>query len=421
VAFAATIVVARALGPVGFGEVVLAVSTATLVGALLDLTLEEAVVYHGYRALEAGHFGALRSLIRRSFAIDLAVGVAVALVIVLSAEPLAELVSDGRLDADLLRLAALTGLAVTVNGTTGGMLLVAGRPDLRAWIMAVSNSARLGGVLVAVQLGGPAAVVVSYTIAAVIAATFQAFLAWRIGWSAWRAGGALDGEPVGSRALISFGFHTSLSKTLAVGHERLIPVLLGSLAGPTAVGLFRVGLLPVVVATLIAAPIGVLLLPEQAKLAAGNHFEAVWRSVRAHTIAAVALGVPAAVLGWFALDTLIPLLYSQEFAGAVDTSRILLIAAVAQLATSWWLPLPVALGRPELRTIATAGTLLLTIALLIPLAGRGSEGAALAFSLAALITAIAWIFSARLLLRRAQAGVEPADDSDRTAGAIAPT
>jgi O-antigen/teichoic acid export membrane protein len=106
------------------------------------------------------------------------------------------------------------------------------------------------------------------------------------------------------------------------------------------------------------------------------------------------------VVGWFALETLIPLLYSDAFRGAIDASRILLVAAVAQLAGSWWKTLPTALGRPELRTVIAASSFALTIALLILFADRESEGAALAYSLAAVLTTAAWFALARPLLRR---------------------
>ena len=410
-AFIGTIVAARALGPDGFGEVVLAVATATLIGTLLDLTLEDAVVYHGYRALEAGHMRALRTLIRRSFALDLAIGVVVAAVIIAFAGPLADLVSGGRLGADILRLAALAGLAATVDGTTGGVLLVAGRADLRGWIMLVTNAFRLGGVVIAVQFGGAEAVVVAYAVATAIGSLFQASLAWAVGWRHWQGRGGAEAAPVGVRVLVSFGFHTSLSTTLFSGRDMLIPILLGSLAGPAAVGLFRVALLPVTAVSVAGGPVRLLLLPEQARLAAGNRFETLWRSIRAHTLAGLAVGVPGAVIGWFALETLIPLLYSEAFTGAVDASRILLIAAVAQLAGSWWKTLPTALGRPELRTVIAASSFALTIALLILFADRGSEGAALAYSLAAVITTGAWFALARPLLRRAEASAVGAQPS----------
>jgi hypothetical protein len=61
----------------------------------------------------------------------------------------------------------------------------------------------------------------------------------------------------------------------------------------------------------------------------------------------------------------------------------------------------------------------LTIALLAVLARHGSEGAALAYSLAAAITGIAWLIMARALLTRAQAAVAATDEPHRTVKAIA--
>jgi hypothetical protein len=69
-AFLATVVVARALGPTDFGTVVLGVAVATLLGTLLDLTLEEAVVHHGYRALAQGDTAGLLGIIRASLLLD---------------------------------------------------------------------------------------------------------------------------------------------------------------------------------------------------------------------------------------------------------------------------------------------------------------------------------------------------------------
>jgi O-antigen/teichoic acid export membrane protein len=407
VAFVATVVAARALGPDEFGEVVLAVSVATLVATLLDLTLEDAVVYHGFQALEAGHMRTLRALIRSSLSLDVVIGVVVAGTIMVGAEPLAHLVSGGSLPPGVLRLAALIGLAGTVDGTTGGILLVAGRPDLRAWVMLLANIGRLAGVVIAIQLGGgPEAVVAAYAVATAIGAACQAFLAWRLGWRRWRERGFSGGEPVGARTLLSFGFHASLATTLFSGRELLIPILLGSLAGPAAVGMFRVALLPVTAVAVIGGPVRLLLLPEQAKLAASKRFDTLWRSIRVHFLGGLAIGVPGAVAGWFLLDALIPLLFTQKFEGAVDAARILLVAAVAQMAGSWWKTLPTAVGMPQLRTLVAACSLVLTIALLAVLGDQGVKGAALAFTLATVVTGLAWLIMARVLLRRAQAHAE---------------
>ena len=86
-AFLATVVVARALGPTDFGTVVLAVAVATLLGTLLDLRLAEAVVHHGYRALAQGDTAGLLGIIRASLLLDIGIGILVSGSVVLLAAP----------------------------------------------------------------------------------------------------------------------------------------------------------------------------------------------------------------------------------------------------------------------------------------------------------------------------------------------
>jgi O-antigen/teichoic acid export membrane protein len=398
-AFIATVIAARALGPSEYGSVVLAVSVATLVASFLDITLEEAVIFHGQRALTATRLATVRALVRTSLVLDVTVGIAIAAAIVALASPVAELVSGGRLDPNLLRLAALAMLAATADGTTGAMLMLAGRTHLRAWVMAATNLLRLAGVIVAVQVGGGEAVIAAYIVASALGATGQGFLAWRLGWRRWQ-GGTDTGERVGVRALATFGIHTSVGTSLFSARDLLFPVLLGSLAGPAAVGLFRVAMFPVFLADVASGPLRLLLLPEQARLAAEHRLSDLWRSIRVHTLGAATIVIPAAAVGFFALDWLIPVIYSDKFSSAVDPARILMVGAACHLMFSWWKTLPAALGKPQIRSVAAGVSLVITLALLAVLGNSGSEGAALAFSLAAVITGIPLFFLAQHLLLR---------------------
>jgi O-antigen/teichoic acid export membrane protein len=386
-----TVVAARALGPEDYGETALAIATATFVALFLDLALEEGVVHHGFRAIARGDTGALRSLLRTAFLFDLGVGVVLAAVLVGAAGPLADVASGGKLDPGLVQIAALMTLATTVDGTTGAVLLLAGRPDLRAWVMAGTNLVRLLALLGAVQLGGPAPVVGAYAAAAVVGAVVQGLVAWRVAWRGWSTARATGGGRAWLRPLLTFGIHSSLTTSLLSAERSLVLVLLGALSGPTAAGIFNVALLPIAAMAFASAPIRLVLYPEQARLAAEGNVGSLRRTVRGYTAIGFAVGIPAAVAGWFLIPWLVPALFSERFDAAVEPARILLVAAVFFLALGWSKTLPAAIGKPQLRTALSALSAAIMLTLTVVLAPRhGSTGAAIAYSAAAVSVSLVW-------------------------------
>jgi len=401
-AFVGTLVAARGLGPREFGTVVLAVAVAGLVGTLLDLSLEEAVVHHGYRALARSDAAGVLGLIRASLILDVAIGIVVSGGVVLLAAPLADLASAGRLDPGLVRLAALVTLSSTADSTMSAVLQVAGRPDLRAWVMAGTNVARLAGVGIAVQIGTAEAIIVAYAAANVVGAAGHGVIARQLVRRRWAAASQAPALRVPLKELVRFGFLTSLTTSVAAANRALIPVLLGRAAGPTAVGIFRVAMFPVFVSANASAPIRLALYPEQARLAAEDDLAQIRQAIRSHTLAALALSLPFAAAGWFALPWLLPLIYSERFDAAVLPARILLVAAVVHLSASWFKTLPAALGKPQLRTSLAVFELVVLISLLVLLGGQGSKGAAIALSAAALASAVAAYVGVHVVMRRAE-------------------
>jgi lipopolysaccharide exporter len=405
-AFFGTLVVARELGPTEFGTVVLAMAVATLIGTLLDLSLEEAVVHHGFRALARHDTAGVLGLIRASLILDVTIGMVVAASIVLLAPPLADLASGGSLDPGLVRLAALVIFTSTAESTMSGLLQLAGRPDLRAWVMAWANLARLVAVLVAVQSGTAEAVILAYAAASALGALALGLVAWQLRRRRWSPRTTSPELRVPVRELIRFGAHTSVTTSVAAANGALVPVLLGRMAGPTAVGLYKVALFPVFFAGSASGPIRLVLYPEQARLAAQGDLAQIRHAIRVHTLAALALGIPCAIGAWFALPWLVPLVYSDQFTDSVQPARILLVAAVVQLSVSWFKTLPAALGKPQLRTALALIELLLMVSLLLWLGGRGAEGAAVAFAVTSIVSGITAFVGVHLVLDRAERATE---------------
>jgi O-antigen/teichoic acid export membrane protein len=406
-AFLANLVAARSLGPTGWGAVVLALAVATFIGLVLDITFEEAVVHHGARALAAGRSGDVRSLVRTAFLLDIAIGAVITFSLIAFAGPLAEVVSGGDLDPALVRLAGLSVIAATADTSTGAVLLLAGRPDLRALAMAGTSVTRLVAVLIAVDVGGPRAVLIAFASSVAAGGALQAFLAWRVGWKTWPSTRADVGVRTWARRILPFSLYSSLTTSVATANAQLVPIILGRAAGTASVGNYNVALLPITAGAVASAPLRLTLFGEQAKLAAEGKQDVLKRSIRGYTAIALAVGIPGAAIGWLVLPWLLRTLYSDEFGDAVEPARVLLVAAVAQLAIGWAKTFPAAVGRPGVRAAVSGAELAALVALLAWLAGHGPSGAAVAVSATSVGVAVTWWLVAHRLLeqpvRRGQA------------------
>lgn len=403
---ASTVVLARNLSVRALGAVVLATSVVTLISNLLDLTLDEAVVYHGVRSETAGRRGELKGMLRAAVLLDLLIGLVIWAVIVAAAVPIAAVAGHGQLDPDLVRVASLIALANTLDGSTGAALFIMGKVGLRAVTFGLSGMVRLVLIVLVVRTNSEAAVLLCYAVAFGLATVVQSVLAWRLAWR------PLAGEPIEggvrawSRPLFRFGIHTSVTTTIASAGAGIVPIVLARTAGLHEAAIVAIAMLPVTVVLVGSTPLRMVLLPEQVRLSATGATGTLRRVLGQYVVAALGLGLAGSVAGWFFLPTLIPALYSHRYDVAVGPARILLIAAVARLATVWSKNFAAAIGRPQLRTWMAAIELVAVIGLLFALAPRGAEGAAWALSISYTAIALLWWVVSRSMLRA---------DSDRSA------
>jgi O-antigen/teichoic acid export membrane protein len=403
IAWIATIIAARDLGPGGYGRVALAMSVVGLIAYFLDLTLEEAIVHHGSKLIAQRDDGGLLGLLRAAFAIDALLGAFVFIIMFGAAEPISKLTGAGELDATLVRLAALGVLVTSVDKSTEAVLLLRQRPDIKAWAMTISAATRVVFVLAAVTRGGPESVLVAFAAAGAVGASLQGWLAWQQLASLRDSAKATPGWlRTWTRRLLRFGLHTSVSTSVTASREFLVPLTVGRLLGPESVGLISVAMAPVAAADVASSPIRMSLFPVQAELAARGDFLALKRSVNLYALGGLGLGIIGAVAGWIYLPVLIPAIYSDAFTPAIVPAQILMIAAVATLANGWAKKLPAVVGRPAVRTYISLVELVLVFGLLMVLADRGVKGVAAALSISAVIVAAIWRLwlLPRLLTRR---------------------
>ncbi|MEY2476251.1 MAG: hypothetical protein QOG87_1566 [Actinomycetota bacterium] len=387
---ASSIVVARAFAVSEFGAIVLAAATVTIISGFLDLTLDEAVVYHGVRADEGGRKGEMRGLLRAATRFDLVNGLVVCGLTLLTAGPIARAVGGRAIDPDLIRIASLLPLMGTVDGTTGAALVVAGKAHVRAAMIGLSGVVRLALVVMVVGSGSQAAVLLCYVAGAAIAALVQGVIAWREVWRPLRHEAAVGGMRAWTGPLVRFGMHTSITTTIGSAGAAVVPIVLARTAGVAEAGLVTVAMLPITAVLVGSTPLRMVLFPEQARMSATGNDRMLRRVLNQYVVASLAIGLIGAVVAFIVLPWLLPQLYSSRYEAAVWPARILLLGAVARLVTVWSKNFPAAIGRPRLRTQVAAFELVLLIALIAVFGRQGAPGAAWAISVAYLVTGVVW-------------------------------
>jgi O-antigen/teichoic acid export membrane protein len=382
-----TVVASRVLGVDQFGLYATALVAASFVQTLLDLTVEESLTKFGFRYVAAEDWGRLRRLFGVALRFKL-IGGALGTVVLVLFVPFANSVfgTDG-LEGPVLA-SALLPLVQAPEGVASTALLLRGRYDLRGGYLTFSMALRLAAIAVGSQYGiwqAIACIVVAQGVATAVVsvAGLRAFRRFPIAVSR-----ALDED---RGPIKSFVVQSSLATGMLSLRTTFAPLLLGIVASPTQVGLFRIAQAPQAGLSAASSPVRLVLLTEQTRDWEHGLEREVLGGVRKYMAAAA--GLMAIVLPVFLIlmPWLIRLVFGPAYGGAVTAARIILVAAALQVVLGWTKSLPVTIGRPWLRLV-THG---LETAVLLPLVAWfgyqwGVTGAAIAMLVSTVVFALAW-------------------------------
>ncbi|MGH3134857.1 MAG: lipopolysaccharide biosynthesis protein [Gaiellaceae bacterium] len=406
-----TVVAARVLGLEAFGIYVTALAAVGFFQILLDLTVEEPLTKFGFRYAVNEEWGKLRRLFARALQLKVAGGALAAVALVLLAP-----VADTLFGAEDLAIPILVGsllpLVQAPENVGSTALLLRGRYDLRGAYQAFAMALRLGAILVAAPLG-VTETLVGMVVAQAIATTAVSLL----GLAALRRFPPAAAQPLGDdrREVVSFVLQSSVGTGVISLRTTLVPFILGIVAGPTQVGLLRIGQTPQTGLAAASSPARLVLLTDQTRAWERGKRESVLAGVRTYTLVAAGLMVLAVPVLLLAMPWLVELVFGSEYIGAVDAARIVLVAAAVQFALGWSKSLPVTVGQPRLR-IVTHGLEALAVIPLVAVLGSewGATGAAVAILLGTLVFAGAWAVAIARLRIDVAAGATDAS------GAVAP-
>ena len=398
-----TVVAARVLGLEEFGVFATALAAVGFFQILLDLTVEESLTKYGFRYVAAQDWGRLRRLFRQMLLLKL-VGGTLATLILIAVAPFADEIFDADGVEQALLAAALLPLVQSSENVGATALLLHSRYDLRGVYQAGSSGLRLLAIVIAAPMG-----VTEALVAIVIAQTISTVVVSVVGVGALRRFPSAPVKELGEdvRGIRSFVIQSSIATGVISLRTTLVPLILGVVAGPTQVGLFRIAQTPQTGLAAASSPARLMLLTEQTRDWEKGERSRVLGGVRSYTRWAGALMVVAVPIFFIAMPWLVRVVFGSEYDGAVTAARVVLLSAAVHFALGWTKSLPVTIGRPRLR-IVTHGVETLVVIPLVAVLGVewGATGAAVAVLASTLVFAGAWL----IVITRLRAEVHGAAD-----------
>jgi O-antigen/teichoic acid export membrane protein len=365
-----------------FGDYATVLFATALLGALFDLTIEEALVKYGFRYVAREQWGKLRALFRAALGVKLAGSFAGALGLVVFA-----VFAPSRLTVPLLLGCGLV-IAYSLEGLAASALFLRSRYDIRSAFLAWSMALRLIGIAIGARHG------VTWAIFGVLMSQIVSTVSVGIvGWIAFHRFPRGAPEPLGGdrNEIKSFVLQSSAATGVISLRGALAPLLLGAVTNTRQVGLFRVALAPQSAFQALSAPARMVLLTEQTRDWEHGRQDAVLRSVRKYTMVAFLLSLVAVPPLFVFIPDLIRLINGASYVAAADAARVLTLAAAVQLVVGWSKSLPVTVGRPQLRIWTHGVEALVVLPLTVVLGAKwGATGAAFAVLAGVCVFAAMW-------------------------------
>ena len=289
-------------------------------------------------------------------------------------------------------LTAVGQIAHRMKGASSNVaataLLLRGRYDLRGLFQTLTTSFRLIAIVIGTRYG-----VLETVIAMVVAQVAGTAVMGAVGSAAFRRFPRVPAVPLGDdrRGVVAFVLQSSAATGLLSVRATLAPLLLGVVAGPTQVGLFRIAQAPQSGFAAASSPVRLILLTEHTRDWERGETSRVLAGVVRYTLLAGALMVVTVPVFFWLMPDLIELVFKPRYLDATDAARVMLVAAALQLTFGWTKSLPVSIGRPNLRLVTHGVETAILIPLVVVLGSTwGATGAAFAILAATIAFVLLW-------------------------------
>jgi O-antigen/teichoic acid export membrane protein len=402
--FAETIILARYLGPGQLGVFLLAIAYPEAVQQLLDFRVRDAMTKYLAEFLAQKRHSEAVSLVKLLWIIDVAVSAVAMLIVVVTAGIVAEMLVPESGATELMRIYAIGVFLASLDSASGTVLRVLDRFGLAFGAGVSASAGRLGLVAGVVALGGSLEGLVWARVGGELLVTLFVGVAslsvlYPLLWRERAAPISLLGDR--AREIRNFLLNTNFTGVLRMASTKLDTLLVGVLASPSTVGIYRIGLQFGKAPLLVSDALHLAVFPALARDFAHGNIRRMRETARRASLYVAALAFPATLIVGLKGDTLIGALAGRSFRAA-DTTLLLCLAGVVPYVIIFWLsPLLLTTGHTgtlvKITGVATVIQLVSIVALVPPL---GAAGAAVGFGLNYILTVglgIGFVYRAKLL------------------------
>ena len=384
VLFVETILLARHFGVHGYGVLLLIIAFPEAVLQILDLRIKDALTKYLSEALEGGRREQAVAMLKLFWLLDVAVGVLCLALVAALAGVVAEGLVEEPDAAHLMRIYAIGIAFGTLDAASGTVLRVLDRFPVAFYAQSAGMLVRLVLVVAAIVLDGSLEAVVWARVAAevlltvVLAVTSLALLRPLLGDVRRTPMSALAGR---RRELFGFLMNTNLSGLLKMAATKLDTILVGALASPSAVALYRFALQFARAPVQLADALYAAVFPTVARSLASGRSAELRALLRRTTLMLAALMLPVVAVTLLFGGDILALAGGERYRDAAAVFVICLIGVTPYVALFWLRPVLLSAGHPgvilRISAVATALQMLL-IVVLVP--RIGVEGAAIALA-----------------------------------------
>ncbi len=378
-------VLARYLGPGPFGVIALFRTVVTVVDLYANFNTWQALIKYGTEAIAAQRPDDVKRMIKLAFLIDVTTAIIGAFVVF----GLTLIIPDQfGWSADEAVLCAIYGLTLVskVSGTTDGIFRICDAYRVQAVIAGIGAVLSTAAVVIAVALDasfeGCVIALVAAEIASNIATTITSiWVANQAGYRGWMKT-TLAGLRTTFPGIVRFFVATNAQLTVKTTQGEIDMLVIGSMLGKEAAGLFRVVKQLGTIPGRVFLPFEIVLFTELARCSA-NHDYAGFRRLLLRAVAIAGVG---SLLIWIVAATfagpLIELVAGPAFSSVAPAFRWYLLGMVVQVCGTTVMRSMIALGRPGTAFLFDAASLVvLIVAVLFGAHHLGLVGVAMAIVL----------------------------------------